>query len=109
VSTKPAAGQTIVTDANGSPAIYRTIAQVMRTVKGKMQHPIAKIYVNHGLRMNAITELYQAGCRDELVKAVTGHSRTEMLKKYGGQVWQLSLAKKGQGARNRAEQNKDRT
>jgi integrase len=102
-------GLTIVTDANGAPAIYRTIAQEMRTVKAKMQHPNAKTYVTHGLRKNATIELYQAGCRDELVKAVTGHSSTEMLKKYGGAVRQLSLAREAQGARNRAEQNKDRT
>jgi integrase len=102
-------GLTIVTDANGAPAIYRTIAQEMRVVKGKMRHPDARRYVTHGLRKNATIELYQAGNRDELVKAVTGHSSTEMLKKYGGAVRQVSFAREAQEARNRAEQNKDRT
>lgn len=102
-------GLTIVTDANGAPAVYRTIAQEMRVVKAKMKHPDAKRYVTHGLRKNATIELYQAGNLDELVKAVTGHSSTEMLKKYGGAVRQISLAREAQQARNRAEQNKDRT
>lgn len=102
-------GLTIVTDAKGAPAGYYAVADEMRAVKTKMQHPDAKRYVTHGLRKNATVELYQAGCRDELVKAITGHSSTEMLKKYGGAVRQLSLAREAQAARNRAEQNKDRT
>jgi integrase len=102
-------GLTIVTDANGAPAVYFAVAKEMRAVKIKMQHPNAKTYVTHGLRKNATIELYQAGCSDELVKAITGHSSTEMLKKYGGEVRQLELAREAQGARNRAEQNKDRT
>jgi hypothetical protein len=96
---------TIITDANGGPAIYRTLAREMRTAKAKMQRPNAKTYVTHGLRKNATIELYQAGSRDELAKAVTWHSNTEMLKKYGGAVRQVSFAKEAQEARNRAEQN----
>jgi integrase len=65
-------GLTIVTDANGGPAIYRTIAQEMRRVKATMQHPNTKTYVTHGLRKNATIELYQAGCRDELVSLSPG-------------------------------------
>lgn len=102
-------GLTIFADANGAPAVYRTIAQEMRVVKAKMKHPEAKRYVTHGLRKNATINLYQAGNRDELVKAVTGHSSTEMLKNYGGAVRQISFAREAQEARNRAEQNKDRT
>jgi len=102
-------GLTIITDANGGPAVYFAVAKEMRAVKIKMLHPNAKTYVTHGLRKNATIELYQAGCSDELVKAITGHSSTEMLKKYGGEVRQLELAREAQRARNRAEQNKDRT
>lgn len=63
----------------------------------------------HGLRKNATIELYLAGCDDEMVKAVTGHSGVEMLKKYGAPVRQKVLAIKAQEATNRAEQNKTRT
>jgi integrase len=109
LSTLRKTGLTIVTDSNGAPATYFSVAKEMRGVKSKMQHPQAQTYVTHGLRKNATIELYQADCPDELVKAVTGHSSTEMLKKYGGAVRQLSLARQAQDARNRVEQNKART
>lgn len=102
-------GLTVVTDGAGRPVSYRTIAEEMRKVKAKMKHPDAKKYVTHGLRKNATIELYLAGCDDEMVKAVTGHSGVEMLKKYGGNIRQRELATRAQEARNRLEQNKLRT
>ena len=81
----------------------------MRKIKAAMKHPEAQRYVTHGLRKNATIELYQAGCDDEMVKAMTGHSGVEMLKKYGGRVRQRELARRAQDARNRAEQNKSGT
>lgn len=102
-------GLTVVTDASGRPVRYRTVAEEMRKVKGKMQHPEASKYVTHGLRKNATIELYRAGCDDEMVKAVTGHSGVEMLKKYGGKVRQRELATRAQEARNKMEQNKPGT
>jgi len=102
-------GLTIVTSGHGRPASYRAVADEMRKVKAKMTHPDATKYVTHGLRKNATIELYQAGCSDEMVKAITGHSSIEMLKKYGGAVRQIGLARQAQDARNRAEQNKTRT
>ncbi len=102
-------GLTIVTGAHGRPASYRAVADEMRKVKSRMTHPDAPRYVTHGLRKNATIELYQAGCSDEMVKAITGHSSVEMLKKYGGAVRQIGLARQAQDARNRAEQNKTRT
>lgn len=102
-------GLTVVTDAAGRPVRYRTVADEMRKVKANMQHPDAAKYVTHGLRKNATIELYHAGCSDEMVKAVTGHSSVEMLKKYGGKVRQRELASRAQEARNRLEQNKPRT
>ncbi|WP_246252316.1 site-specific integrase [Parasulfitobacter algicola] len=74
-------GLTIITDPTGRPVQYRTIAGEMRKVKAMMKHPTAATYVTHGLRKNATIELYESGCDDEMVKAVTGHSGAEMLKK----------------------------
>lgn len=102
-------GLTIITDAQGRPVHYRTVADEMRKVKAAMKHPDAASYVTHGLRKNATIELYKAGCDDEMVKAVTGHSGVEMLKKYGGMVRQRELATRAQEARNRMEQNKPGT
>lgn len=104
-------GLTVVTDLRevGRPASYRSVAEEMRKVKGKMEHPDAKKYVTHGLRKNATIELYRAGCDDEMVRAVTGHSGAEMLKKYGGRVRQKALATRAQEARNKFEKNKNET
>lgn len=99
----------MVCGAKGQPAHYRVITDEMLAVRKSMQHPDAKSYVTHGLRKNATIELYLAGCDDEMVKAVTGHSGVEMLKKYGGMVRQRELAIRAQEARNRAERNKSGT
>lgn len=102
-------GLTVITDDKGRPVRYEAVAKDMRDVKAVMQHPDAKTYVTHGLRKNATIELYQAGCDDEMVKAITGHSGVEMLKKYGGRIRQRELATRAQAARNRMEQNKPGT
>ncbi len=111
LETVPKKGLTVATDMReeGRPASYRSVAQEMRKVKSSMKHPDAKQYVTHGLRKNATIELYLAGCDDEMVKSVTGHSGVEMLKKYGGRVRQKALAIKAQEARNQMERNKNRT
>ncbi|WP_343501942.1 MULTISPECIES: site-specific integrase [Roseobacteraceae] len=102
-------GLTVITDSAGRPTSYRAVSHEMRKTKGKMKHLDAQSYVTHGLRKNATIELYLAGCDDEMVKAVTGHSGVEMLKKYGGRVRQKVLATRAQEARDRMEQNKPRT
>ncbi|MFD1341444.1 site-specific integrase [Litorisediminicola beolgyonensis] len=102
-------GVRLVTDAQGRPVTYRVIAEEMRKVKARMKHPDATSYVTHGLRKNATIELYQSGCDDEMVKAVTGHSGVEMLKKYGGRVRQRELATRAQKLRDSFEQNKTET
>ncbi|QFT59183.1 Phage integrase family protein [Sulfitobacter sp. THAF37] len=99
-------GLTVVTDASGRPVRYRTVAEEMRKVKGKMQHPEASKYVTHGPRKNATIELYRAGCDDEMVKAVTGAQVSRCWKKYGGKVRQRELATRAQEARNKMEQNR---
>jgi integrase len=102
-------GLTVITDTSGRPVRYRAVAEEMRKIKAKMQHSEAAKYVTHGLRKNATIELYLAGCDDEMVKAVTGHSGVEMLKKYGGMIRQRQLAMRAQDKRNRFEQNRKET
>ena len=100
---------TVVTDAKGRSVGYRVIAEEMRATKKKMKHEKASYYKTHGLRKNATIELYLAGCDDEMVKAVTGHSGVEMLKKYGGPIRQRELATRAQEARNHMERSKAET
>ncbi|MTH77574.1 site-specific integrase [Paracoccus aestuariivivens] len=109
MATVPKEGMTVICNQGGLPPTYAAIRDEMNRIKDAMSHPDAKRYVTHGLRKNATIELYLAGCDDEMVKAVTGHSGVEMLKKYGGQVRQKVLAIKAQAARDVAEQNKSRT
>lgn len=99
----------VLTNKSGGPASYRSLAEEMRKIKADLEFPDAATYKTHGLRKNATIELYLAGCDDEMVKAVTGHSGVEMLKKYGGKVRQRELAKKAQSARNAKEQVEDET
>jgi integrase len=106
LSTVEKRGLTVVTDRAGRPVKYHSISHEMRQVKAKMTHELAAQYVTHGLRKNATIELYLAGCDDEMVKSVTGHSGVEMLKKYGGKIRQRVLATQAQEARNRMEQKK---
>ncbi|WP_354667652.1 tyrosine-type recombinase/integrase [Lentibacter algarum] len=100
---------TVVADAKDRPVSYRIVAEEMRTIKKKMKHEKASYYKTHGLRKNETIELYLAGCNDEMVKAVTGHSGVEMLKKYGGPIRQRELAKRAQEARNQMERSKTET
>jgi len=109
LSGAPREGLTVICNHGGLPPTYAAVRDEMTKVKSGMKHPDARQYVTHGLRKNATIELYLAGCDDEMVKAVTGHSGVEMLKKYGGPVRQKVLAIRAQEARNRAEQNKPRT
>ena len=99
-------GLAVITDKSGQPVRYFTVPEERRKVKATIQYPEAAKYVTHGLRKNATIELYLAGCDDEMVKAVTGHSDVETLKKYGGQIRQGELATLTQDARNRLERNK---
>ncbi len=46
-------GLAVITDKAGRPVRYRTVADEMRKVKARMEHPDADTYVTHGLRKNA--------------------------------------------------------
>ena len=59
----------------------------------------AEAYDIHALRHSAARELYEAGCTDEEVKAITGHSAVTMLRLYGGATRQREFAKKAQEKR----------
>ncbi len=68
----------------------------MLEVKADMKHPDATSFVIQGLRNNATIKLYLAGCDNEMVKAVTGHSGGQMLKKQEGMIRQLNTGTRGQ-------------
>ena len=53
----------------------------------------AEGFTPHGLRYNAASELYEAGCTDAQVQAITGHKTRAMAAKYGKGADQRRLAR----------------
>ena len=60
----------------------------------------------HALRHTAAHELAAAGCSDELIQSITGHSSAAMVKHYSHFSRQRSRAKEAQ---SRREQNRRET
>lgn len=93
----PRLGLTIIAQTNSKPLSYRQASirvQKAREASGTLG------YVIHGWRGNAASELYEAGCSDAEVQAITGHKSVEMARKYGRGARQRRLAK---GALDRLE------
>ncbi len=47
----------------------------------------------HGLRKNASIELIEAGCSEEMARAITGHKSSQSLSIYAKEVRQKAMAK----------------
>jgi hypothetical protein len=107
---RPLLGQPLNSKRRKNPvAGHRIVAEEMPSIKNKTKHEKASYYKTHGLRKSATIEPYLVECGDEMVKAVTGHSGVEILKKYGGPIHQRELAKRAQEERNQMERNKTET
>jgi integrase len=81
---------TIVCNHLGEPYAYRNWHKLFdrsRTAAG------AEAFMPHGLRYNAASELYEAGCTDAQVQAITGHKTRAMAAKYGKGARQKVLAR----------------
>lgn len=59
----------------------------------------AEAYDIHSLRYSAASELAAAGCSDDEIKAITGHTTSAMVAKYAGAERQRARAKKAQEKR----------
>lgn len=82
-------GLTILTDLTGRPLTYRRMAEIMREERsrlGLLAHDL------HALRYRGVMELAWAGCTDEEIAAYSGHSSTEMIRKYAGEARQITRA-----------------
>lgn len=89
-------GITIASANLGRPLTYRQAQDSVMKVRKAIG---AESYDIHGLRHTAAWELYEAGCSDEEVKAITGHSAVQMLRLYGGAARQKRHAKAAQEKR----------
>lgn len=81
----PKRGLTIVSHDNGSPVPYNTAQKWMRAARVSIG---AERWDQHALRYSAVDELSEAGCSDEQIMAVTGHSAVEMVRLYAGRARQ---------------------
>lgn len=86
----PRTGLTIVCNEIGRPMSYRALEHRLRAPR---EAAGAKAYSFHGLRYNAASELYEAGCSDAQVQAITGHRSVVQARKYGKGARQRVLAR----------------
>lgn len=96
LSATPKVGVTICAHGRGSPLSYRAASQRVMDVRRAIG---AEAYDIHGLRYAAAAELAAAGCSDELIAAVTGHTTAAMVRKYAGSARQKVRAIQAQDRR----------
>lgn len=89
-------GLTIAAQPNGRPTSYRGAADLVMAVRAKIG---AQAFDLHSLRYTVVRELAEAGCSDDLIMAVTGHTSREMVALYAGQSRQKVRAIEAQGRR----------
>ena len=93
----PRAGLTIVTGRHGKPLYYHAAARAVRKAREAVG---ALDYTIHGWRYTAASQLAEAGCSDDEVQSITGHSANAMVVKYTQAARQKARAKSAQGKRN---------
>lgn len=89
-------GLYVVCDAHGRKLSYR--ATNLAVIAARRASGTAD-YTIHGWRYTAARELAEAGCSDDLIAAVTGHTSAQMVKKYAGAARQRARARIAQGKR----------
>ena len=102
----PRDGLTIVTARDGRPCSYRMAHHDVMTIRRRIG---AEAHDLHGLRYSAAAELASAGCSDEEIQAITGHTTTAMVRRYAGPARQRARATNAQtrrGNRTGAEQER---
>ena len=92
----PKAGLTILTNPQGKPLPYKTAQGLVMRVRKSIG---AEAHSIHGLRHTAASELAAAGCTDEQIMALTGHSSARMVAHYTRATRQRSRAEGLKGIR----------
>lgn len=93
----PKIGMTICAWGPGKPTSYRGAAELIMGIRKKIG---AETFDIHSLRYSAASELAKAGCSDELIAAVTGHTTSAMVRKYSGAARQRTRAIEAQRLRD---------
>ncbi|PQO23112.1 integrase [Rhodobacteraceae bacterium WD3A24] len=92
----PRRGLTIVAQENGRPVSYSRAHDDVLDVRRRIG---AEEYDLHSLRYTAAASLAEAGCSDELIQAVTGHTSTAMVARYAAETRQRTRATEAQKRR----------
>jgi integrase len=92
----PRKGLTICAQANGKPTSYRGAADLVMAVRQKIGAGAFDLY---SLRHTTASELLAAGCSDEQVAAVLGHTSARTVPIYTATVRQMERAKQAQEKR----------
>jgi len=92
----PRKGLTICAQGNGRPTSYRGAADLVMAVRQKIG---AGAYDLYSLRHTTASELLAAGCSDEQVAAVLGHTSARTVPIYTAQVRQIERAKQAMDKR----------
>jgi hypothetical protein len=98
----PKLGLTILTGQRGRPLSYKNLAEMMLRERKRLG---TEAYDLHALRYLGIMELAWAGCDDEEIGAMSGHTTMTMIKKYSGKARQIMRAR--QAAAKREARRKD--
>lgn len=85
-----ARGLTIIAQPNGQPSKYRWF---MRPFDAPRDAAGAQEYTPHGWRKNATITLAEAGCSNDEIKAITGHSTDVMVELYASGARRKALAR----------------
>lgn len=105
LASTPKRGLTIITQANGKPVGYNLAWVWMMDLRRKIG---AEAYDIHSLRHSAASEIASLpGMTADHVRAITGHSATQMVRLYAGEAMQKARAKEAQAARNKAGSKED--
>lgn len=98
LSAAPRDGLTIIAGEHGKSVSYRAASASVMAARRSSGTTAWSI---HGWRSNAASELYEAGCTDAQVQAITGHKSAVQARKYGRGARQKLLAAEAQGHRER--------
>jgi integrase len=96
LAATPRRGLTIICGDHGRALTYHQARHHVATVRARIG---AEAYDLHSLRYAVASELAEAGCSDELIQSVTGHSSRAMVAQYAGAARQKARAKDAQGRR----------
>lgn len=100
---RSAKGLYIVAQHNGKPFKYRWF---MRKLDAARKAAGAEAYSPHGWRKNATVTLADAGCTDDEIKAITGHTTSSMVRHYAKGSRRKALARRAMDRVEKTGRNK---